>query len=232
MNSKIIKRILFTGMFLLSSLNVAFSQQTKSVSILGDSYSTFEGHIVKGNKTWYFEGGNDVNDVARVEQTWWYQLAKDLNYKIEVNNSFSGSTICNTGYGKMDSSESSFVTRMKKLGSPDVIFVFGGTNDCWAKSPLGEFKFEDFSDEDLKSFRPAMAYMLDYLTKHHKNAEIYFILNFGLKKGFNQSINKICQHYNVLCIKLPEIDKQKGHPSVKGMSQIKNKVISFMKNKK
>jgi hypothetical protein len=230
MNVKLIKGFVFIGVFLLSSLfTVAFSQQVKNISILGDSYSTFEGHIPKNNKTWYFKGDKASNDVTNVEEIWWYMLAEEMNYKLIVNNSYSGSTICNTGYKKEDSSETSFVTRMKNLGSPDIIFVFGATNDFWVGSPIGEFKFDDFNNDDLKSFRPAMAYMLSYLTTHHKKAEIYFILNSCLGENINQSINRICKYYDVPCIKLVDIDKQKGHPSVAGMRQIKEQIISFIK---
>lgn len=45
------------------------------------------------------------------------------------NNSYSGSTVCHTGYQKADYSDRSFATRMDNLGNPDVLLVFGGTND-------------------------------------------------------------------------------------------------------
>mgnify|MGYP000294813429 CR=1 FL=1 len=45
---------------------------------------------------------------------------------LEKNNSFSGSTICNTGYSKEDYTFCSFITRMKNLGSPDMILIFVG----------------------------------------------------------------------------------------------------------
>ena len=75
--------------------------QTKSVSILGDSYSTFEGAIPQGNAIWYFKKNNPKQtDVNRVEQTWWDLLIKRKGWKLEMNNSYSGATICNTGYRK------------------------------------------------------------------------------------------------------------------------------------
>jgi hypothetical protein len=96
-----------------------------------------------------------------------------------VNNSFSGATICHTGYRSEDYSDHSFITRMKALGCPDIIFIFGATNDYWAKSPLGEYQYADWSKKDLYSFRPAMSYMLDTMIDYYPNVEIYFLLNDG-----------------------------------------------------
>ena len=45
---------------------------------------------------------------------------------------------------------------MDNLGDPDIILVFGGTNDSWAGSPIGEYVWADWTDEQLYSFRPAM----------------------------------------------------------------------------
>ena len=40
-----------------------------NVCILGDSYSTFRGHIPEGNSAYY--PYKDVDDVLQVEHTWW-----------------------------------------------------------------------------------------------------------------------------------------------------------------
>lgn len=74
--------------------------------------------------------------MVSVRNTWWHQFIKENNYRLCVNNSFSGATICHTGYRSEDYSDRSFITRMKALGCPDIIFIFGATNDYWAKSPL------------------------------------------------------------------------------------------------
>lgn len=77
---------------------------------------------------------------------------------------------------------------MDKLGCPDIIFIFGATNDCWAGSPLGDYKYEGWTKEDLYTFRPAMAYLLDHMIDRYPNVEIYFLLNSGLKEEFNESV--------------------------------------------
>ena len=87
-----------------------------------------------------------------------------------MNNSFSGATVCNTGYNKEDYTDRSFISRMDNLGCPDIIFIFGGTNDSWAGSPLGEFQYSGWTKETLYCFRPAMAYMLDHMKKRYRAA--------------------------------------------------------------
>ena len=117
---------------------------------------------------------------------------------------------------------------MKALGCPDIIFIFGATNDYWAKSPLGEYQYADWTKKDLYSFRSAMAYMLDTMIDYYPNVEIYFLLNNGLGEEISESVRTICKHYQIDCIELKGLDKMSGHPSVKGMKQISEQVKAYM----
>jgi hypothetical protein len=159
-------------------------------------------------------------DVCSVTETWWYKYIKENGFRLCVNNSFSGATICNTGYRKEDYSDRSFVTRLNNLGCPDIIFIFGATNDSWAKSPIGDYKYGEWTKQDLYSFRPAMACLLSRMKERYVNTQLYFILNDGLSADIISSCKEICKHYDVKCIELNGIDKKNGHPTVKGMSQI------------
>ena len=206
--------------------------QTKAVSILGDSYSTYEDFVTPAtNELWYYAKNSDQKtDVKDVRQTWWHQLIKENGWRLAVNNSYSGATISYTGYDGNDYSPRSFNTRMDNLGQPDIIFIFGATNDSWAGSPIGDFKYEDIKKADLYEFRPALAHMLRWMTDRYVNTEIYFILNTELKDEINTSVKTICAHYDVPVITLTEVDKISGHPSVKGMRQIADQVNSFLKS--
>ena len=206
--------------------------QTKAVSILGDSYSTYEDFVTPAtNELWYYAKNSDQKtDVKDVRQTWWHQLIKENGWRLAVNNSYSGATISYTGYDGNDYSPRSFNTRMDNLGQPDIIFIFGATNDSWAGSPIGDFKYEDIKKADLYEFRPALAHMLRWMTDRYVNTEIYFILNTELKEEINTSVKTICAHYGVPVITLTEVDKISGHPSVKGMRQIADQVNSFLKS--
>ena len=198
------------------------SAQTKKVSILGDSYSTFQGMNPEGYAPFY---PNDKNDVTKVEQTWWSLYIKAMGYELEKNNSWGGTTICNTGYGGMDATKSSFNARYELLGNPDIIFVFGGTNDAWAQSPIGEYKYADWTKDDCKAFRPALACLLVNIQKKYPKAKVYALLNSELREEINESCREVCKHYNVPLIELHDIEKQNGHPSISGMKSICEQII-------
>lgn len=119
----------------------------KTFSILGDSYSTFQGHIPEKYQ-YYYPLPHNVDDVLRVEDTWWYQLAENMKMKLLVNNSFSGSTVCdNVREGwpascafTIRSSECDLALDSELM--PDYIFVFGCTNDYWIGRALEKCNLE------------------------------------------------------------------------------------------
>lgn len=214
--------LLLLSILLMSSCTSSKQESTK-ISIMGDSYSTFKNYIPEDYAWWYADGknkGRESNDVTKVQHTWWKQLTDTKPYTLEVNDSFSGSTICTTGYDAKDSTHSAFVTRYKRLGNPDIILIFGATNDSWAGAPIGEYKYTDITTADKKTFRPALAFLLASIKDHYKAARIYYILNSELKPEINESVHTICTHYDVPVIALQNIDKQSGHPSIEGMQAI------------
>ena len=215
-------------LLLLCSMALA---QTKTVSILGDSYSTYEGFLTpETNAIWYHaKNAKNKTDVTSVTQTWWHQVIKTNGWRLCVNNSYSGSTICHTGYDGNDYSDRSFLKRMDNLGCPDIIFIFGATNDSWAHVALGEYKYENIVPHELWLFRPGMARMLEWMKQRYINTEIIFLLNDGLSEGITESVKTICDHYDVKCIALKDIHKISGHPSVRGMQQIAEQVIQALK---
>ncbi|MDR0894651.1 MAG: SGNH/GDSL hydrolase family protein [Prevotellaceae bacterium] len=212
----------------LCAIPISFAQSSKSVSILGDSYSTFEGYIPPGNAGWYTTVPYHDTDVTSVTQTWWHRFIKESGYRLCVNNSFGGSTICHTGYNQEDYSDRSFIARMDNLGCPDILFIYGATNDSWANVPLGAYKYAGWTKEELYQFRPAMAYLLSHITERYINVDIYFLLNADLKPEIKEAVNTVCAHYNVPCIELTGLDLKSGHPSVKGMQQIYEQIKGRM----
>lgn len=217
--------------FFSAAFSTLQAQVRETIAILGDSYSTYEHYLTPSeNRVWYHKKTDRKStDVEDVRQTWWWQVVKEGGYKLGVNNSFSGSTICYTGYDDKDASASSFISRLDKLGNPDIILIFGATNDSWAGVPLGEFKYENFKRADLFTFRPAMAYMLQELQSRYPNVKLYFLANDVLKDDVLSSIQTICGRYQVKCIRLKNIDKQAGHPNVKGMRAIADQVLKAIK---
>ena len=223
------KKLLFVLLTALFAGTV--TAQIPSVSILGDSYSTYEDFVTPAtNELWYYaQNGEGKTDVKDVSQTWLHQVIKENGWRMCLNNSYSGATISYTGYDGNDYSARSFNTRMNDLGSPDIIFVFGATNDSWAGAPIGEYKYEGITKADMYSFRPALAYMLKWMTDYYLNTKIYFLLNDDLRDEIDESVKTICARYGVPVIELEGIDKISGHPSVKGMRQIADQVNRFLK---
>lgn len=222
-----------TLLFLLLAFSLTVTGQVRpTVSILGDSYSTFEGFIPEGNEIWYFASPQKRIDVTRVEETWWWQVVKNGGYKLGINESWSGATVCNTGYNDGDYTNRSFVTRSTRLGTPDIILICGGTNDSWCGARVGDYQYDNWKRADLYFFRPAMAKLLYNMQVHYPNAKVYFILNSELRKDINESVETICKHYGVPLIKLHDIEKKNGHPSVKGMADFAAQVLQGMRNGK
>ena len=152
------KRLCIVSLLILAA--VAASAQPKKVSVLGDSYSTFQGYNPDNYRPFYPDANNDVKEV---EQTWWSLYIQAKGYELEKNNSWGATTICGAGFFGRDVTPSCFLSRVFMLGDPDIIFVFGGTNDAWQRVPLGEYKYEGLTKADCMTFRPALAYLLQTL---------------------------------------------------------------------
>ncbi len=210
--------------------------------ILGDSYSTFKGHIPEGYISYYApvysEADKGCTDVTRVEETWWHQLIQETDSELILNSSFSGSTICNTGYNGDDFSDRSFVSRFDELAESgffdknniETLLVMGGTNDSWANSPIGELKYENWTREDLYLALPAFGYLLSRIREKLPEARVIFIINLDLKEELVKNYKIACEKYGVEVIELTERHclQNSGHPSVQGMKDIKNKVLAHL----
>lgn len=209
-----------------------------NILILGDSYSTFEGFIPKGYNVYYQGDGSYDTGVTKVEETWWHQLITETESNLILNDSWSGSTICYTGYDNVDCSEtSSFICRLEKMekngffkqNEIDTLFIFGGTNDSWLDIPLGEPKFENFTKDELYAVLPAICYLAKRAREILPEAKIYYIINNELKPEIINAFLTACERCNVGAILLGSVEKVKGHPTIKGMTQIKNQILNAIK---
>ncbi len=210
----------------------------KNTIIFGDSYSTFEGFIPEGNAIYYRDGGNDTTDVTKVEETWWHQVAKEIGLNILFNDSWSGSTLCHTGYDGVDCSKtSSFIYRLRNYiadgffekNNIDKIFVFGAINDNAANSPLGEIKYDDFKEEDLYCVLPAIAYFVKTLKEVAPKADLYCLVNTEMKSEIVEGFRQACEKLGATAVVFKHINKSNGHPTVQGMKDIKNQVLEYLK---
>lgn len=100
----------------------------KTVSILGDSISTFEGWNPEGYLVFYNQEAAEQTGVVAVEDTWWYQVAHDLQLEILANNSYSGSRASGAEFPAANCDRR--IDDLARDGrEPDWIIVYLGAND-------------------------------------------------------------------------------------------------------
>lgn len=209
-----------------------------NVIIFGDSYSTFKGYIPEGYPSYYTEELIiERSDITKVTETWWYQVMQEANLNLVMNNSWSGSTMCHTGYNDQDCSQtSSFICRLRKLTDEgffkknqiDKVFVFGGTNDSWTTGPMGEEMYENWKEEDLFYKLPGISYFMYLLKSTLPEAEIYCLFNPQLKPYVTNALMKSCEKFGITPITFEKVDKINGHPTIQGMKDIKEGVLKVI----
>ena len=205
--------------------------------IFGDSYSTYEGWIPTGYRTYYSPTGREEGPAVtkmKLEETWWRRLLSKTGMDLLLNNSWSGSTIGYTGYNNADCSTSnSFIYRFRQLvkqdffknNSVDTFLIFGGTNDSWSNAPLGEMKLSDWEEKDLYFVLPAICHFMSSVKKQLPNAKMYFIINTDIKPEISDCIKQASKHYGIKAIELKDIEKNFNHPTPNGMKAICEQVF-------
>lgn len=232
-----------------TNIPVTMSGEAKTFEILGDSYSAFDTDIVAGNSAYYGATGqvNDpnfgtANDLTERSQMWYALLEQYTGWSMMKNDSWSGSCISYSYYGggKNDPHGNSFITRAEQrfggenaAPAPDVLFVFGGTNDAGCGAPLGEAMYEGWTQEDLNEILPATCYLLDYLQKNAPETRVIFVMNWVNRPEVMTGIRDVCDHYGVEYVDFcpGAIDKIESHPSVAGMEQIAGNILYALAQK-
>lgn len=194
--------------------------------VLGDSISTFKGYIPLGNDSYY-----PANSVENAEQTWWSIFADNTKGNLLVNESYSGSTICYTGYDGQQVSKTSFIKRFESLKRKgyfeeeiDTVIIFGGTNDSWAGSPVGEEMYSDWKEEDKLSFLPAFCYLLYSIQKQLPKARIVCIINQNLSGEITLGMKNVCEKKEISYVELSGIEEDGFHPTSTGMIKIEKQL--------
>ena len=118
----------------------------KTISILGDSISTFRGYIpiADGKNLAHRSRYPQANLLTEVEKTWWMRLITSLSATLGINDSWAGSRVSNDIDGnRADMGEDAAMaslTRISNLGAngtPDLVIIYGGTNDLASRMPIG-----------------------------------------------------------------------------------------------
>lgn len=115
--------------FVATYIEANESYAGKTISILGDSISTFSGYIPSGFSYFYPYPTADIGDM---NQTWWMKFINKSGMKLLVNNSWSGSAVAGS-----EASAGQNKSRLEHLYigevTPDVIMIFMGANDAPSK---------------------------------------------------------------------------------------------------
>lgn len=169
--------------------------KNKRLSILGDSISTYNGITPSDKANAFYPSGNLQN----VNNTYWKLVQNALDLNLDVNNSYSSSTVSSP-----NNEFSSFCddSRLENLGNPDIIIVEGGTNDIYTGKNSSDINSFDINHYDISKFSDAYAYVIRKLQSLYPFATIItltpnFILNnndFSRPNCTYQRINDICDN--------------------------------------
>lgn len=146
-----------------------------SLSILGDSISTYEGYIPEGYAV-FFPLEGEVTDVS---QTWWMKLLDDTGMELCSNDSSAGSTCAGYSMSVDDPKYGCGGYRISALAGeqgkiPDVIIIYMGTNDLLTAVPLGDNDGTKWvSEGEIENFSDAYCLMLDKIASNYPISRIY-----------------------------------------------------------
>ena len=231
----------------------------KTISILGDSLSTFAGYsntIDTDNISTYGVGITGI-DVTDVNQTWWKQAADEMGMSVLVNNSSSGSMVgvdndCDGATSKSGISRCEHLDNNDGI-TPDIIAVYMGINDLLMKDSNATNSY------DATQFKTYYTTMITTIKAKYTSAEIAVftlpnVLNetkgtntfvdATLLTDFNNAIKEVateqgCTLVDVASVSWDETNWTEyctsgdayGHPLAKGMDLITEAFIDAMYEK-
>lgn|GEM_PF-1478806 len=173
----------------------------KTVSILGDSISTFRNISNRQGsrwsnttigKGWAYGAYSDKKAKMAATDTWWSQMTEDLGLRLLVNNSWSGSAF----FKPLAKTKGAYVSRCVQLhddtginagAEPDIVIVFLGENDFNShRDTLGTAQIDydaliTTEENGKTSYREpistleAAAICLDKISRRYPLAEIYLM---------------------------------------------------------
>lgn len=140
--------------------------RSRSLSIMGDSISTYDGYLKEGYRHYYPAG-----TVNHVNKMWWKRAMNRCGLTLNTNASYSGSRVTNT-----HETYPSGVDRAKLLDNgtkPDVIIIALGINDFLNGVTLGDYDGKGNRPTDNSIFTVAYANMLSNVLNTYPSAKVY-----------------------------------------------------------
>lgn len=198
------------GIALIERGSKLSSLEDKTISIQGDSISTFAGTITDGNATYYSASHKFVNSI---DATWWGLLINECRMRLIRNDAWSGSRISGTGDSAMCSvARCSNIKHINstvdtyQCGAPEIIVVMAGTNDVSGNVEMGT------ADGAVTTYMGAFKTMLANLKSQCINAKIVVfqlyrgnVLDYANSGGkhqyeYQEAMANLCRRYGVYYI--------------------------------
>lgn len=158
------------GIALIERGSKLSSLEDKTISIQGDSISTFAGTVTDGNAAYYSASHKFVNSI---DATWWGLLINECRMRLIRNDAWSGSRISGTGDNAMCSvarcsniRNSDSTVDTYQYGAPEIIVVLAGTNDVSGNVEMGT------ADGAVTTYMGAFKTMLTNLKLQCRSAKI------------------------------------------------------------
>lgn len=186
------------------------SLEDKTISIQGDSISTFAGTITDGNATYYSASHKFVNSI---DATWWGLLINECRMRLIRNDAWSGSRISGTGDNAMCSvarcsniKHTDSTVDTYQYGAPEIIVVMAGTNDVSGNVEMGT------ANGAVTTYMGAFKTMLANLKSQCRNAKIVVfqlyrgnVLDYANSGGkhqyeYQEAMANLCRRYGVYYI--------------------------------
>ena len=198
------------GIALIERGSKLSSLEDKTISIQGDSISTFAGTITDGNATYYSASHKFVNSI---DATWWGLLINECRMRLIRNDAWSGSRISGTEDNAMCSvARCSNIKHINstvdtyQYGAPEIIVVMAGTNDVSGNVEMGT------ANGAVTTYMGAFKTMLANLKSQCRNAKIVVfqlyrgnVLDYANSGGkhqyeYQEAMANLCRRYGVYYI--------------------------------
>nr|WP_308626247.1 SGNH/GDSL hydrolase family protein [uncultured Eisenbergiella sp.] len=172
----------------IGSSNVSTQYTGLSLSILGDSISTFNDYIYSDYNIFYPNSGA----IPMVEGTWWHQVLTFTGMELGSNASSSNTNVTGNSLAADGSAPGCSFRRIMDLkkadgSSPDIIIIYMGVNDFARDIPVGNFQTPSVQSEGVPStFSNAYELMLQKIKILYPNASIYCCTLFARDPGLRE----------------------------------------------
>lgn len=197
-----------------SRLNVGFIErggklsplEDRTISVQGDSITTFAGTITDGNAAYYSVNHKYVNTI---DATWWGLLVNECRMRLIRNDAWAGSRISGAGASAMNNIARCAALKnvdievdTHQIGAPEIIVIMAGTNDVSGNVTLGEI-----GSTDVTNYIGAFTMMLRNIKTQCRNSKIvvfqlyrgnnYDYINTGgtHQYEYQEAMEKVCKIY-------------------------------------